>query len=440
MKNAKQAWGYRYVILFVIWILYIINYFDRMAVLTFLPYIQKDMGFTPTQTGLVASSFFFAYAIGQITSGFLSDKFGSRKVMSIAIGVFTVVSVATGLVRTFGQFIAVRIGLGLGEAHHFPPSAKAISNWFPRSKRATAISLFNTSNYIGMSIVPIVLTTISAWFFDGQWRPVFYMLAIPGIIGILLLAFCFTNTPDEMYVKGRLTKAELDYIKSEDHEILPGQDHQKPQAKIYLQDPTFYIVCIIMICQMGMLWGLTTWLSSFLVQQHNFNIKTMGLLASFPPIISIISILIGGWLFDKLNRMKPIALFAYIGCIPILWAIGSVPTGDTTRLVILLLLSGFFVAFNSGSPTAILQKRYPSEVVGGATGLVNGVGQMGAFLAPLIASYLVVAKGGGSFDYSNVFIFFSFLAVIASISALFLNEKPFVPKNAESSDSCLSKT
>jgi len=436
---VKKAWGYRYVILFILWLLYIINYFDRVAVLTFLPFISKDMNLTPVEIGQIASAFFFAYAIAQVTSGFLADKFGPKKVMNIAIITFTLVSVVTGFVKNFGQFIAIRIGLGLGEGHHFPPAAKAISNWFPYHQRGTALSMFNTSNYVGLAIVPVILTSVSAVFFDGQWRPVFFSLAIPGVIGILLLWYFFMDTPEEMYKKGKISKEELDFINSNKGVGLSGTENQKEKNKIYLKDPTFYIICLIMFCQIGILWGFTTWLSTFLVNQHGFNIQQMGLFASMPPIISIVSILLGGWLMDKWNRMKPIALIAYIGCIPVLWLIGTVEKGNTTLLLTLLLLSGFFVAFNSGSLTAALQKRYPSEVVGGATGIVNGCGQLGAFLTPLVAGYLVTVGAGGSFDFSKVFIYFSFLAGLAALSALFLREAPIQLAETDQSSEVATK-
>jgi ACS family hexuronate transporter-like MFS transporter len=58
---VKKVWGYRLVALAVVWLLYIINYFDRLAVLTFLPYIQEDLRLTPVEVGQLASVFFFAY-------------------------------------------------------------------------------------------------------------------------------------------------------------------------------------------------------------------------------------------------------------------------------------------------------------------------------------------------------------------------------------------
>lgn len=141
-EAAKKIWGNRHVVLLVVWLLYIINYFDRLSVLTFLPFIQKDLQLTPVQVGQLASVFFFAYAAAQVTAGYLADKFGSKKIMNIAILVFTAITVLTGVVKSFGQFIALRIGLGLGEGHHFAPAVRTINNWFPLQERGRATSFF----------------------------------------------------------------------------------------------------------------------------------------------------------------------------------------------------------------------------------------------------------------------------------------------------------
>ncbi len=76
--SVGRIWQYRYVILVVVWLIYIINYFDRLAVLIFLPFIQEDLSLTPVQVGWLASTFFFAYALAQVSAGYLADKFGPK--------------------------------------------------------------------------------------------------------------------------------------------------------------------------------------------------------------------------------------------------------------------------------------------------------------------------------------------------------------------------
>lgn len=425
----KKAWGYRYIVLVIVWLVYIINYFDRMAVLTYLPFIQKDLKLTPVEVGQLASVFFFAYAAAQISAGFLADKIGPKKVMYIAITVFTAITALTGVVKNFAQFLALRIGLGLGEGHHFAPAIRAINNWFPLKERGRAVSFFATSWAVAPAIVPIIVTSISFYFFGGGWRPVFYVLSIPGLLGIFLLWRFVCDTPKEMIDKGRLDKGQdvLD-------EVAPdGKKEKKGNYGLFLKDINFYVYTLMLFCQLAVYWGTTTWLTTFLVSQHGFNIKEMGLFASAPYVVAFFAMMLGGWLMDKvMHRMKPVALIAYIGSIPVLWMLGSVQKGSTGPLLILLLLVGFFVNLNFGSIYAYLPKRYPKEVVGSATGLSNGIGQLGSFVSPLIAGYLVKVGTDGTQNFGNVFIFFAAAAALAAVCSIMLKEKKLIVTEQES--------
>jgi sugar phosphate permease len=419
----KKAWGYRYWVLVILWLVYIINYFDRMAVLTFLPYIQKDLNLTPVEVGQLASVFFFAYAAAQISAGFLADKIGSKKVMYIAVVVFTFVTALTGLVKNFAQFIALRIGLGLGEGHHFAPAIRAINNWFPTKERGRAVSFFATSWAVAPAIVPVIVTSISIYFFSGAWRPVFYVLAIPGLLAIFLLWRFVADTPKEMIEKGKLSK-DQDVEEENVVSKTMSKEEKRKSYGVFLKDINFYVFTLCLFCQLAVYWGTTTWLTSFLVTQHGLNLKEMGLLASAPYIVAFFAMMLGGWLMDNVvHRMKPVALIGYLGSIPVLWMLGSVEKGDTGLLLTLLLLVGFFVNLNFGSIYAYLPKRYPKEIVGSATGLANGIGQLGSFVSPLIAGYLVSVGANGSQDFSKVFIFFAIVSAIAAVCAMILKEK-----------------
>ncbi|WP_018130423.1 MFS transporter [Effusibacillus pohliae] len=424
---AKKAWGYRHIVLLIVWLLYIINYFDRLSVLTFLPYIQKDLNLTPVEVGQLASVFFFAYALAQVTAGFLADKFGSKRVMNCAILVFTAITALTGAVKSFGQFIALRIGLGLGEGHHFAPAVRTINNWFPVTERGRATSFFATSWAVAPAIVPVLVTSLAAYFFAGQWRPVFYFLALPGLIGMWALWYFVSDSPQEMLAKGRLRQEEYDHILVTGTAAAgddSGKDSRNKNYAVFLKDGHFYVYCVALFCQLAVYWGSTTWLTSFLVQQHGMDIKKMGFFASAPYIVAFFAMMLGGWLMDKVfHRMKPVALIAYLGCIPVLWILGTVGKEQTGLLLTMLLLSGFFINLNFGSIYAYIQKRYPKEVVGGATGLANGIGQMGSFVSPLVAGYLVKVGPNGTQDFRMVFVFFALASAVAALSSLILKEQ-----------------
>jgi nitrate/nitrite transporter NarK len=93
---------------------------------------------------------------------------------------------------------------------------------------------------------------------------------------------------------------------------------------------------------------------------------------------------------------------------------------------------GFFVNLSFGAVYAYPQIRYPKEVVGSAVGLSNGFGQFGSFVAPLIAG-LLVKETAGVVSYTNVFIFFAVLSIMAAVGALFLSERPLTAEKLHTS-------
>ena len=431
---ASRVWQYRYVVLVALWLVYIINYFDRLAVLIFLPFIQEDLSLTPVQTGWLASTFFFAYALAQVSAGYLADRIGPKKVMYVAIVVFSLVTGLTGLVRSFWQFIVLRIALGFGEGHHFAPAVRNISNWFPNSERGQATSFLATSWSVAPIIVPVIVTSLAASFFGGDWRPVFFLLIIPGLIGLFLLWYFVSDSPEEMRDKGRLSNSEYERI-IEGRAAVTEQGEAVEESRkgygLFLKDPYYYFYVVALFCQVGIYWGTITWLSTFLVSQHGMNLTQMGFFASTPYLAALCATLLGGYLMDKVfGRMRPVALIAYLGSIPALFILGSIGN-QPALLLTMLLVSQFFANLNFGSIYAFLQKRYPREVVGSAAGLSNGIGQLGAFIAPLAAGYLVVVGADGSQNFGRVFAFFATLAGVAALCSFFLREDSPLPSQSQ---------
>jgi sugar phosphate permease len=429
--STKTQWGYRHVILIVVWLIYIINFLDRMSVLTFLPYIQKDLKLSAVEVGWLGSIFFLGYSIAQFIAGYLADRIGAKRTMTWAIWIFTLATGLTGFVRNFVQFFFLRLGLALGEGQHFAPALRMLANWFPREEKGRATAFFSTSWSIAPAITPIIATQIAAVFFGGAWRPVFFILAIPGFVGIFILLKYTNDSPRAMYEKGKVRKEEYDLITSsiQDDSGVHGKTYS---SRMFLTDIQFYLYTIGMVIGLMIFWGMNVWITTFLVRQHGLDLKTMGFVASLPYIVAILSVNLGGWMADKWfgGKAKVVAIISFLGCIPALEFIGHVSKGQTAMLLLGLAAGGFFINLSWGVLYSFPSWRYPKELVGRVVGVSNGVGQIGAFISPLAASYLVITRPDKSYDFSRVFLFWSLLAAVGVLAFAFLNEKSVVDASA----------
>ncbi len=139
----------------------LINYFDRVNLSVAAPQLQQEFGLTPGELGWLFSGFFWSYALLQVPTGILLDKFGVTYVMRMTTFLWTVASSATAFVGGFGGILAIRLVLGLAEAPGFPASSKATGYWFPRGERARATAIFDAaakfSNVIGVPLVAFVV-------------------------------------------------------------------------------------------------------------------------------------------------------------------------------------------------------------------------------------------------------------------------------------------
>lgn len=433
LKSTGHKRGhYRIIVLITIWALYIINNLDKTAVLTLLPYIRKELGLSPATVGFAASLFFLAYALVQLPAGMLADKYGQKKVMTFAITVFTFFTFLTGRVTSLATFIAVRVGLGFGEGFHFVPSIRTISEWFPKKEKGRATAFFMTTITIGPAIGAVIITGIAA---SWGWRSVFYTLSVPGVLGILLLWYFMKDSPEKAHKEGKISKEELDYIREDS---AATNVINKANLGIIAKDPQLWIITAIVFVKTSVHWGTATWISSWLVEQHGFNIKTMGLLASLPWVIGFLSQMVSGWMLDKVtkSKSKPLLIFAFTGLSVILFFVTIIPKGSIPLLILGLVILGFFDAFYDPPIYTYVQMRYPQELIGTATGFTQAIGQFGSFITPTVAGFLIVTGGAsGIANYSKVFYLFMTIAIIGAILSILIKESPLKITNSNQNNS-----
>src|ERR1700751_2772370 len=185
----------------------LINYFDRINLSVGAPQLQQEFGLTDGELGWLFSGFFWSYALLQIPTGMILDRFGVTSVYRISAFLWSLASGATALAGGFGGVLAARLLLGIAEGPGFPASAKATGYWFPRGERAMATSIFDAAAKFA-SVIGVPLVALAIVQFGWRWG-----FGITGMLSFLyFLAFLIVYRDPSRHP--RLSSAERDYIRA----------------------------------------------------------------------------------------------------------------------------------------------------------------------------------------------------------------------------------
>lgn len=169
-------------------IVYTLNFIDRQIISILLPSIQAELTITDQQAGLLAGAFFaLFYSTLGIPIATLADRGNRRNLIALALLVWSGMTALCGMAQNFFQLALARVGVGVGEAGCSPPAHSLISDYFPPSKRATALGIYSLGISLGIMFGLFVGGIIDELY---GWRRAFLIVGLPGVV----LAFVFWLT------------------------------------------------------------------------------------------------------------------------------------------------------------------------------------------------------------------------------------------------------
>lgn len=405
--NKRKA-NYGWVLVGVLLFGAIVNYLDRVNLSIGNTTIAKQFHLNPLQMGILLSAFLWPYALSNLPSGWLVDKFGPKKLFTAATILWSVATLLGGLSNGFTTLYMSRILLGIAEAPFFICGAKIAQMWFTDEERGLAIGTYNMGPQIANVIAPPLLTAILISF---GWRYMF--------IGLGLLGFLVTFVWLKLY-----KDKEKEYPEDSNIEILDKKE--KISWSILFKHRSTWAMMAGDFGIMYVFWVYLTWLPAYLSTQRGFSLIKTGWVAAIPYLAGSIGVPLGGFLSDYLIRekgFKPInARKTIIVAAAILAAavVAPVPFVKSTTISILLLSIGFFA---SSMPTGVIwtlaSDVAPSELVGSLGAIQNFSGYIGATMAPIVTGAIISKTH--SFNY--VFLVASVVCIFGAVSyALFLKE------------------
>lgn len=185
IRLAGLGIKYRHYALALLTTVYVVNYLDRQILSILLQPIKEHFGVSDTALGFMyGATFAIFYATLGIPIAMIADRVNRRNVIAASMALFSVMTVACGLVAQFWQLVLARIGVGVGEAGTSPPSHSLIADLYPPEKRATAMAIFSSAINIGMLIAFLAGGWVTEAF---GWRVAFMFAGAPGIALTLLV-------------------------------------------------------------------------------------------------------------------------------------------------------------------------------------------------------------------------------------------------------------
>ena len=211
METPRKRVGLaRWWVLFLISMMYLITYLDRVNISAAAPLIAKEFHFSKITMGVIFSAFVWAYAGFQVPGGWLGDRFGPRNVLATIVTYWSVMTALTAKAVGVGSFTALRFLFGIGEAGAFPTATRGMQRWFPRHERGLAQGISHSASRLGAAIAPPLVVAIMIHF---GWRQVFYICGGLGIVWSILWFFSYRNMPEE---HAWASREELEYIRGVD--------------------------------------------------------------------------------------------------------------------------------------------------------------------------------------------------------------------------------
>lgn len=260
----------------LIYIAYIVCFLDRSAINIALSYIGKDFNLSTTTLGVVASAFFFSYSLMQIPGGWLTDKFGTRNTVIVAITMWSIFTVFTGFAWSLGSLIVIRILFGLGEGAFPSASLKQVAEEFSYKSRSQATSGMISSNYVGAAIAPVIIAPIIA---SVGWRSAFHLLGIIGIVFVIV--YFFVMKPKQKKAKTTDSK------------------NTKVSWSQVLTNKMIWQFFIVVFGLSSVTKGLDTWMPTYLLQARHINLAGVAWMVPLPSIAAGIGAIASGFIMIK---------------------------------------------------------------------------------------------------------------------------------------------
>ncbi|MBM3723834.1 MAG: MFS transporter [Acidobacteria bacterium] len=367
-----------------------VNYIDRGTLAVSMPLISKELDLNPERQGLLLSGFFWSYALGQILSGWVVERYSVRWSFAAGYALWSLATAAAGWSAGFVSLFGTRLALGLGESVAYPAYSRILAAGFPEERRGFANAILDAASKLGPA-----LTILAGGLIVGRtgWRALFIVTGLVSLLWLIPWLYYYRDPAPQSAAQSSISYRTL-------------------LGRRQVWATSFAMFCL------GYVWYfLVTWLPGYLVRERGLSLSDMALGGTLPFLALAAGSTFWGWLSDRLIRQgRPAArvrrLFAVLGLTLCAAGLAPVYAARTAPQALALISTAclFFGLFTS-NVWAITQTLAGPRAAGKWTGIQNCVGNLGGVVAPYLTG--VIVQRHGSFQWA-----FLGAAAVALLGAL----------------------
>jgi MFS family permease len=363
-------------------LMYTISFINRTNISLALPAITRDLHLSPSQAGEVAGVFFWGYLLLQIPGGFIAERWGAKRLISVMLATWGLCAIACGLAQTWQQLLIMRFLLGVAEGSVYPATLVLISHWFPQDERARANGFWN----LCLPIAVIFSSPLSGWILDQwDWR---VMLVASGLVPFFWLVLWLMFIEDSPAKAKWISPAERDYL---EQALVNEQRLRKPTQGAYMQtllQTQVLIMVGIYFCFIFSSIGMVFWLPTVLAAESGGSNLLVSVLYVVPFVVGAVVMVTNSLHSDRSQERRVHVSIPLFGGGLFLIAADVIAGHSPLLAYFFLCLAGMGLFGPLGPFWAIPSETLPRNIAGSAMGLINAVGSLGGYFGPLAVGYL----------------------------------------------------
>jgi MFS transporter, ACS family, D-galactonate transporter len=379
-------------ILVLITLATMLNYLDRSVMGVAKPALTAELGIDAVTMGFIFSAFSWTYALAQVPGGAVLDKLGVRLTYAASLILWSVATLAHGLMTNVAGLLSARLALGLAEAPCYPSNSRILNSWFPQNERARATGVYSVGQYVGLGfMLPVLAWIVANW----GWRSLFYIVGALGIV----FGFVFWALYRDPHEHKRVGQAELDLIAA------GGGSTAKPVPVPFtlanigklLSKRQIAGASIGQFCSNSTLVFFLTWFPSYLADERGMTFIKAGWMASLPYIAASVGVLLGGFVSDRIIRSTGNATLGRK--LPIIAGLLMTSTMiaanyvESNTLVIAIMSFAFFGQGMCNLGWTLISDVAPKSMVGLTGGVFNLCANLAGIVTPIVIGVIVQATG-----------------------------------------------